>query len=197
MATQKTRFSLIRNAAWERISKGVGNKLSDPDYLKERVLQLEIQDWVLTIDSYTSSGILHTRFRAPFFNNERLNIKIFCKGKETNVMKFFDMQDIIVGFKQIDDKYIIQGNDKKLLEELFAKVSLRENLLKQEDILIQVKDDESWFKESVKEPADELYVEVPYLIKNTQQLEMVYAIFADILDYLCNKASAYSGTLTK
>ncbi|MEI6846109.1 MAG: hypothetical protein WCK36_03570 [Candidatus Firestonebacteria bacterium] len=197
MATQKTRFSLIRNAAWERISKGVGNKLSDPDYLKERVLQLEIQDWVLTIDSYTSSGILHTRFRAPFFNNERLNIKIFCKGKETNVMKFFDMQDIIVGDKQIDDKYIIQGNNKELLQGLFSKGLLRENLLKQEDILIQVKDDESWFKEAVKEPADELYVEVPYLIKNTQQLQLVYSIFADVLDFLCENASAYSAKANK
>ncbi|MFH1074395.1 MAG: DUF3137 domain-containing protein [Candidatus Firestonebacteria bacterium] len=191
MITKRTRFSLIRDAAWNRISKGIGDNLLDPDYLKEKVLQLEIQDWIITIDSYTSSGTIHTRFRAPFFNNERLSVKIFPKGKYNNVLKFSGMQDIIVGHKEIDDKYIIQGNNKVLLEGLFVNNALRELLMEQEDILIQVKEDESWFKESIKEPVDELYVEVPYLIKNPGQLEAVYTIFADILIYLCDNASAY------
>jgi len=188
---KKTRFSLIRDAAWERISKGIGDNLLDPDYLKEKVLQLEIQDWIITIDSYTSSGALHTRFRAPFFNNERISVKIFPKSKSVNIMKFFGMQDIIVGHKEIDDKYIIQGNNKNIIEGLFLSNALRELLMEQEDILIQVKDDESWFKETIKEPVDELYIEVPYLIKNAGQLEAVYTIFADILVYLCDNASAY------
>ena len=191
MAMKKTRFSLIRDAAWERISKGIGDNLLDPDYLKEKVLQLEIQDWIITIDSYTSSGALHTRFRARFFNNERISVKIFPKSKSVNIMKFFGMQDIIVGHKEIDDKYIIQGNNKNIIEGLFLSNALRELLMEQEDILIQVKDDESWFKETIKEPVDELYIEVPYLIKNAGQLEAVYTIFADILVYLCDNASAY------
>ncbi|OGF51180.1 MAG: hypothetical protein A2231_01975 [Candidatus Firestonebacteria bacterium RIFOXYA2_FULL_40_8] len=188
---KKTRFSLIRDAAWERISKGIGDNLLEPDYLKEKRLQLDIQDWVITIDSYTSAGTLHTRFRAPLFNNERHSIKIFPKGKSINVMKFFGMQDIIVGHKELDDKYIIQGNNKKLLEGMFGSSSLRELLMEQDDILIQVKDDESWFKETIKEPVDELYVEVPYLIRNPEQLQAVFTIFAEILSYLCDNASAY------
>ena len=191
MPEKKTRFSLIKDAAWGRISKGIGDNLLDPDFLKEKVLQLDIQDWIITIDSYKSSGNLHTRFRAPLFNNERYSIKIFTKGKSTNVMKFFGMQDIVVGHADVDEKYIIQGNNKKILEGLFQNNSLRELLMEQEDILIQVKDDESWFKESIKEPVDELYVEVPYLIKNAEQLESVYKIFSDILIYLCDNASAY------
>lgn len=102
MKTPKTRFSLIREAVWERISKGIGDNLLDPGFLTNKVLQLDIQDWVITIDSYTSNGIVYTRFRAPFFNDERLSIKIFTKGKQGNEMKFFGMQDIIVGYPDID-----------------------------------------------------------------------------------------------
>ena len=192
MGSQKTKFSLIRDAAWERISKGIGDNLLDPNFLNEKVLQLDIGDWIITIDSYTSSGVVHTRFRAPYFNDEKVNVKIFPKGKFNNVMKFFGMQDIEVGYPNFDEKYIIQGNKKELLQDLFKNASLRELLLEQEDILVQVKDDEDWFKEFSKEPVDELYVEVPYLIKNNEQLEAIYTIFSDILSYLCNHAQAYA-----
>ncbi len=191
MKTPKTRFSLIREAVWERISKGIGDNLLDPGFLTNKVLQLDIQDWVITIDSYTSNGIVYTRFRAPFFNDERLSIKIFTKGKQGNEMKFFGMQDIIVGYPDIDEKYIIQGNKKEILRGIFGNASLRELMMEQEELLIQVKDDESWFKESIKEPVDELYVEVPYLIKDNEQLETVFTIFSEILSFLCNNSAAY------
>ena len=191
MGTPKTRFSLIRDAAWERISKGIGDNLLDPCFLKDKVLQLDIQDWIITIDSYTSNGIVHTRFRAPFFNDERLSIKIFTKGKQGNTMKFFGMQDIIVGHADVDEKYVIHGNKKDILAGIFGSASLRGLMMSEPELLIQVKDDESWFKESIKEPVDELYVEVPYLIKNNEQLEAVFTIFAEILSYLCDHSSAY------
>lgn len=191
MGIPKTRFSLIRDAAWERISKGIGDNLLDPDFLKNKVLQLDIQDWIITIDSYTSKGVIHTRFRAPFFNDERLSIKIFTKGKQANEMKFFGMQDVIVGHADIDEKYIIHGNKNDTLVGLFKSAPLRELMMCENDLLIQVKDDESWFKESIKEPVDELYVEVPYLIRTNEQLEAVFTVFAETLSYLCDHSSAY------
>ena len=118
MKTPKTRFSLIKDAVWKRISRGIGDHLNKPNFLKNKALQLDIQDWSITIDSYTSNKTLHTRFRAPFINDEKLSIKIFTKGMLGSEMKFFGMQDIIVGHPDIDEKYIIQGNKNNILKVL-------------------------------------------------------------------------------
>lgn len=191
MEKQIEKFSLIKDAAWHRILKGVGDNLLNHDYLKDKKIELDISGWVITVDSYTVAEKAHTRLRAPYLNTENFQFKMFRKGFFSSFMKLFGMQDIEIGNEKFDANFIIQANDKEKIKKLFSDYLLREMLSNQDSILVQIKDDEGWFKDKYPEGINELYIEVPELVQDIEQLEVMFLILAKIFQYLCDISKGY------
>jgi len=56
---------------------------------------------------------------------------------------------------------------------------------------VKVKDDEGYFGQHFPEGVDELYLEVVGIIKDIAQLKILFKLFAEIMDRLCEIGSAY------
>ena len=70
MPEARSRFGMVKDAVWGRLEKGLADKLSDPNLLKESRIELNINDWTITLDAYTFNGKESSRIRAPFVNND-------------------------------------------------------------------------------------------------------------------------------
>ncbi len=191
MPEERSRFGLVKEAVWARIKRGLENKLSDPNLFKENRIELNITQWTITLDSYTFNGATYSVMRAPFVNNEGFKFKIFRKGFFANLMKLVGMQDIKIGYDIFDSEFIIQGNDPAKVTKLFSNDILRQNMLRQASLLIQIKEDEGWFSEKFPQGVDELYFEIKGPITDIEQLQGVFEIFAGALDGICGLDSAY------
>jgi len=191
MPEARSRFGMVKDAVWGRLEKGLADKLSDPNLLKESRIELNINDWTITLDAYTFNGKESSRIRAPFVNNDSFKFKIFRKGFFTSLMKLIGMQDIEVGHPEFDREFIIQGNNPGKVIQLFSSDKLRQFLLEQPSIFIQIKEDEGWFSEKFPKGIDELYLEIKGNITDIEQLQNLFAIFANTLDGACVLDSAY------
>ncbi|HEX8707258.1 MAG TPA: hypothetical protein VF723_03265, partial [Pyrinomonadaceae bacterium] len=101
------------------------------------------------------------------------------------------MQDVEVGYPDFDRDFIIKGNDEKKLRALFANQKIRRLIQAQPAIKLTVKDDEGWFGADFPEGVDELYFQVHGVIKDIERLKLLYELFAETLNHLCQIGSAY------
>ena len=101
------------------------------------------------------------------------------------------MQDIEVGDPEFDEACIIKGNDEERVRELFSNTKIRQMILAQPKIRLEVKDSEGWFGPKFPEGVDELHFQVLGVIKDVERLKKLFDLFAAVLDQLCRIGSAY------
>ena len=90
-----------------------------------------------------------------------------------------------------DEKFIIKGSDEQKLQQLFANPKIRELILSQPDIHLEVKPDEGWFGVSFPEGVDELYFETVGIVRDPERLKQLFDLFSEVLNHLCQIGSAY------
>jgi hypothetical protein len=149
------------------------------------------------LDTYTvstgKSSITYTRMRAPYVNPEGFQFKIYREGLFGSLGKLLGMQDVTVGYPEFDEAFIIKGNNEPQLRKLFANPKIRELVSAQPNISFCVKDGESGFWGGGNFPPDvnELYFQVAGVIKDLDRLRILYELFSETLDELCNIGAAY------
>ena len=116
---------------------------------------------------------------------------IYRKTLFSDLGKFFGMQDIEIGDPEFDRDFIIKSNTAPKAMALFSNQKIRRLIQAQPSIHLQVKGDESWFGTSFPQGVDELYFQVPGVIKDLERLKALYELFAEVLNHLCHIGSAY------
>ncbi len=186
MPAERCGFRTIKDAVWARLEAGLAAKLSDKNLLKETRIEINLENWTISLDAYATNGKEYTRIRAPFLRKSDAKFKIFHKDFYSTFMKLFGMQDIVIGSPVFDEAFIIQGNKPKEVAILFSDKSLQSRMLKEQSLLFQLKEDEGWFKTQYKEGAEELYLETEGNITTIEHLRNFYEIFAGVLSALCD-----------
>jgi hypothetical protein len=114
-------------------------------------------------------------------NPEKLKFKLFKKGVISLVMKLFGMQDIKIGSEEFDREFIIQSNSKSMITEVLTE-NIQKLLLSRGSIMIQLKEDEGWFRDKYPDGTDELYLEVDGVINSIDELSSIFDIFCLLAD---------------
>lgn len=188
-------FGPSQHEVWEALCQEIGADFIDGGFFKGTKVVAEIKEWVITLDTYTVStgktSTTYTRMRAPYLNKDGFKFRIYRKGIFSNIGKLLGLQDIEVGYPEFDDQFIIKGNDSDKLVSLFSNSRIRKLIEIQPDISLEVKDDEGWFGSEFPEGVDELYFQVPGIIKDMDRLKTLYFLFAEVLNQLCLIDSAY------
>ena len=188
-------FGPSQHEVWEALCQEMGADLIDGGFFKGTKVVAQIKEWVITLDTYTVStgktSTTYTRMRAPYLNKDGFQFRIYRKGIFSNIGKLLGLQDIEVGYPEFDDQFIIKGNDSDKLVSLFSNSRIRKLIEMQPDISLEVKDDEGWFGSEFPEGVDELYFQVPGIIKDMDRLKTLYFLFAEVLNQLCLIDSAY------
>ncbi len=195
MGSLRKIFGPSKEEVWTKLSEEIEADFVDGGFLKGDKIVAKVQEWVITLDTYTVStgktSTTYTRMRAPYVNKDGFRFKIYRKGFLSNIGKLFGLQDIEVGFSEFDGEFIIKGNNTEKLSSLFSNPKLRELIQAQRDISLEVKDDEGWFGTEFPEGVDELYFQVHGVLKDTERLKNLYYLFAVVLNQLCVIGSAY------
>ena len=191
-------FGPSKDEVWQQLCQEIGAELVEGGFWKGKKVQSHVEPWTITLDTYTdSSGESHTtytRMRAPYINPEGFRFTIYRKSPFSHLGKLLGMQDIEVGDVEFDEAFIIKGTDESKVRDLFANPELRQMILAQPRIRLEVKDSEGWFGPSFPADVDELHFLANGVIKDIERLKALFELFAAVLDQLCRIGSACKQT---
>jgi len=188
-------FGPSKDEVWHQLSEDIGAEFVEGGFWKGSKVQAHVGPWTVTLDTYTEShgesSVTYTRMRAPYLNPEGFRFTIYRKGFFSDLGKLLGIQDIEVGDPEFDEAFIIKGNDEGKVCGLFANPKIRQMILAQPKIRLEVKDSEGWFGPKFPEGVDELHFQVLGVIKDVERLKTLFELFAAVLDQLCRIGSAH------
>lgn len=195
MGLLRSLFGPSKGEIWEQLCHEVDGQFVGGGFFKGSKAILSHGGWDFTLDTFSSgnqnSRTTYTRLRAPYVNRDGFRFEVYREGLFSGICRLFGMQDIVVGVPQFDDDFVIKGNDKSKLRELFSKSALRRLVQAQPRIHLSVKDDEGWFGAHFPDGVDQLQFTCVGVITDIDRLRDLYDLFAVTLDHLCDMGSAY------
>lgn len=195
MSVLRQMFSPNQAEVWRQLAEQTGGEFSEEGFFSRKRVTVEVKEWTVTLDTFSVSNgknsTTYTRMRALYVNKDNLRFTIYRSNLFFELGKKLGMQDIEIGDPQFDRDFIIKGNNPEKIRKLLSYPRLRELIAVQPRISFQVKDDEGWFGSSFPEGVDELYFQVPGVMKDIERLKNLFTLFALTLNYLCHIGSAY------
>lgn len=197
MSFLQSLFGPSKDEIWQQFATSTGANFTEGGFWSgSSKVEATHGDWTVTLDTYTvstgKSSITYTRMRAPYVNPDGFHFDIYRKGIFSDIGKWLGMQDVVVGYPQFDEDFIIKGNDESKLRRLFANEKIRELVEDQPEIQFSVRDDEMkfWGGRNLPVGVDELYFQVVGVIKDVDRLKLLYDLFSETLDELVRMGSA-------
>ena len=191
----RSAFGPSKDEIWTQIATDIGGEFIEGGFGGKDVLIYKHGEWQILLDTFTTSTgqttMTSTRMRAPFINKDGLYFEISREGFFSTIGKLFGMKDIEIGDSSFDDQFVIKGNSPEKIKLLLADARIRKLCEQQPQIHFKVKDDEGWFGADFPEGVDELYFECSGVIKKTELLKSLFALFALTLERLVQIDSAY------
>ncbi|MDS0524692.1 DUF3137 domain-containing protein [Clostridium sp. SHJSY1] len=183
-------FGPSQKEIWQQLAKEI-----QADYVKKGFwegyrVEAHVDNWVIVLDTYTvqvgTAPITYTRIRVPFINLDNFYFKISKRGFFNGLGKILGMKDIEIGDENFDEAFTLKSNNEEKAKQLFANENIRRLIQNQSKINLEIKDDEGFFKSRFPKGVDELYFEIPDVIKEIDRLKDLYELFSEVLKELCN-----------
>ncbi|MEA5259249.1 DUF3137 domain-containing protein [Arcicella aquatica] len=156
------------------------------------------KNWTIILDvfhrSNGNSSTPYTRMRCAYVNKDDFRFTIYPEGIFTDIAKYFGMQDIEIEDRIFDNAFVLKSKKTEQIKSLFEEEKIKNDFLALADLSqfqVSVKDDEGFFGQHFPEGVDELYLEVMGILKDIEQLKIMFKLFAEIMDRLCEIGSAY------
>lgn len=116
---------------WQKL---ISDFETDPDPLEYHVI-LEQQERRVILDIYNNhavgfEAVEYTSFSAYLYSRNNFRFAIHSQSFKDELGKFFGMQDLILGFKDFDEKFIVKSNDENKTSLIFADRKVRNTLQK-------------------------------------------------------------------
>ena len=195
-------FGPDQEEVWRRLTEQMDARVVDGGFWNGDKVEATHGEWTITLDTYlVSTGktfIMFTRMRAPYINPDGFRFSVSRAGMLTDIAKWFGMQDVTVGHEEFDTEFVIKGNSDEKLRALFANPRVRALISAQKDIRFAVRENAGWFRsKDMPEDADLLEFEVVGTIDDVARLKLLFELFGETLDQLCDIGSAYEQAPTK
>jgi hypothetical protein len=188
-------FGQSRNEVWAELARAIGADHKPGGFWGGGKVTAQVRDWTVTLDTYTVStghtSSSYTRLRAPYVNARGFRFTIYRRGPFSDIGKWLGGQDVEVGDPEFDRAFIVKATDEFTVRNLLSKPRLRELISAQKTIRFEVKDDEGWFGATFPEGVDELRVTVNGVVKDVERLKLLFDLFAETLQLLCDVGAAY------
>jgi hypothetical protein len=180
---------------WKQFASDVDGK-----YLpnSEDKVEFIYKGYKILFDSYTHYTVVgessyekeYVRGIAEFISPDNLKLKLIPQGLIENIGKFFGSQDITIGDKLFDKKYIIKGNDDYKAQLVLSNNSIKKTLMEQNIVRLEITDSEGLFDEKVQEGNSMIYYVTEEKITHIDQLNNLKTLFVDLIDQLTKNNSA-------
>lgn len=121
------------------------------------------------------SGYATTTLTAPVRTTNGFKFAIHQQHFIDDIGKFFGMQDVVIGYPEFDERFIIKTNDEAKVKALFADTTVRKVLASLPDFTFEIQHDES-----VEVPS-QLQLFIEDAITEPASLRCVYHAFYEVL----------------
>jgi hypothetical protein len=151
--------------------------------------------WTITINPNIHKGKgIHTgtTFTAAYRAKDNFVFAIHTEKWLDHFGKLFGMQDYQIGDDEFDHKFIVQGNDKAKVLDLFSDQALRDLIMLQPSLQLRILSDASIFLSEWKVPKDHnvLIYTQETLIDDFDHLKSVYDLLVAVLNQLDARVDA-------
>ncbi len=178
-----------RKKAWEEFSREINAKYIDRGFWRGDRIEFNFKNWLFVLDTYAvstgKSSVTYTRIRSPFVKRENFYFRIYRKGIFSSISKFFGAQDIKIDDYELDEQFMIKGNQENKIRELLSHVNIKKYILEQPSIDLCIKNDEGFFGSQFPYNINELYFQTPSVIKDVNRLKSLFYLFCEVLTALC------------
>lgn len=189
-------FGTAKNEIWESLSDQLGGEFEHSTFGGSTV-RAKVGEWEVTLDTTRSGNAQFTRIRAPFVNPTDFRFTVHPDGMIHEMAeKLLGMQDVVVGDESFDERFVVQGNDVEMLQELFDSQQVRDQIMSQPSIHLTILEDRGWFERSdeLPEDVDLLEFKCGGVIHDEERLKELFLLFATVLDRLCQISPAYENS---
>ncbi len=168
---------------WEQISADFdkGNQLQSYNAVITQGNARIILDIDVDLGGGFESGFSTTIFNALLPDYPAFRFAIHKEHFIDELGKFFGMQDVVLGYKEFDEKLIIKTTDKAAVRKLFASPELRETIVSIDDFTFGIHHHN---KDGIDKAYLELYIETG--ITDTFLLRKLYNAFYTVYQGLLN-----------
>ena len=155
-------------------------------------VQLPYKDFTITLDTYTNYTVVggssyeaeYTRGLVEFACHDNFKLLITQQGFIEKVGKVFGAQDIRIGEKQFDKKFMVKSNDEGKTLLVLSNNSITKLLQDIKTIRLDITDGEGLWDEKPSEGNYMLYFVADGKITHIDHLNKLYRLFSDTLDTL-------------
>ncbi|MCW3081543.1 hypothetical protein [Segetibacter sp.] len=166
---------------WKIIADQLNNKKDDLDY----TAQFDTQNYCVTldIDIHPDRGEDNdkpvTSFSVDLPDETEFRFKIQKQGLKHEIGKLFGMQDVVIGHREFDKKFLIQSNDADKVKELLSDTEVSEELLKHPIVDFKIRERKIGANKEIV-----LGLELEGGITEPNTLKSVFQPYKAVLNYL-------------
>ena len=125
-----------------------------------------------------------TRVRLEFRTQDDLRFRLTKQGFIDIIGKFFGCQDIEIGDKKFDQRFLIKGNDEVKIHLIFSNNDIKNLLYIQKDIQLEILDTKGIFDEPIQDGNVMLYLISETLVVEINQLNLLLKLYQILIDQL-------------
>ena len=181
-------FRRGKDEAWRQLSEEIGAEFFAGGFWEGSYVQHHVRSWTITLDFDNGAGTEsgpYTRMRAPFVNPDHFRFRIWPRNFLSElVRRLLRNQDIATGDPAFDAAFVVQGNDDSKVRDLFASPEIRRMSLALHNLSLTVID-RRWVARRFPDDVDVLVYQEAGLVEDLARLEALFALFATVLERLC------------
>jgi len=176
---------------WKSFSEQTGGTFFEGQYGMLDGTIISYKNWKIVFDYYDLySGKFNERFTrifVPIVSLDDFRFEIYNNGIIRSIEKIFGAQDIEIGIKEFDKRFILKANNGFKLKKLLLNPRIRQLLEIQKEVNFEISNYKGiWEK---KTPELELSYFVKGEIKSIETLSSLLDLFKLVLDKLVENQS--------
>jgi hypothetical protein len=174
---------------WFDFAKLINGEYS---YINHEKVSFLYNNYIISIDEYTHYAVVNTkayeqkyiRAVAQLPTNNDLAFKLTSQGILENIRKLFGAKEIIIGDKQFDKQYLIEGNSEHAIQLIFSNTHIQQKLKDTSCFHFEYSANEGVFDEKVSDGHQLLYFLSKEPVQSTEILENTATLFCQTIDEL-------------
>jgi len=182
---------------WKQLAEDLKGTFVKGPYGRDG-MEVTTNGWKILLDNYTAYRTVgdttiyqdYTRIRASYEIKDNFRFAIYRKGILSTIAKFFGGQDVVVGYPEFDEAFVIKGNDEEKLGFLFANAKIRELIESQKKIHLEVMEGESRWDVHLPDGVFQLYYVLEEITMDLEELKALHQLFVEILNQMAKIGSA-------
>jgi len=170
---------------WEQLAAEMGGEFEKHTSWKRDRIHARVAGWTVTLDIHSEAGYrseaMHTRFRGAHLGGSGLRFEIYHHGIFDGVARLLGSHIVPIDDAAFDRMFTIKATDADKIRELLKNDRIRELMMTEPEINVQLRDSGDWFAEDHPDGVDEIVLEVEGEVKSQQRIERLFRLFAEIL----------------